>query len=46
MKENVTVKSFSDSIHSAICGNLELEALFVSVFKKIEGERKCNQLKK
>ena len=46
MKEDVTEKKFCDSIHSAICGNLELEALFVSVFKKIEGERKCNQLKK
>ena len=45
MKENVEVKNFTDSIHSAISGNLELEALFVSVFKKAEGEKKC-QLKK
>ena len=45
MKIEVTEKKFSDSILSAICGNLELEALFVSVFKKVEGERKC-QLKK
>jgi len=45
MKENVTEKKFCDSIHSAICGNLELAEIFVSVFKKAEGERKC-QLKK
>ena len=45
MKENVTEKKFCDSIHSAICGNLEIEKLFVSLFKKAEGERKC-QLKK
>lgn len=45
MKDNVTVKSFSDSIHSAISGNLELAELFNSLFKKAEGERKC-QLKK
>jgi len=45
MKENVTVKSFSDSIHSAISGDLELEKLFVLLFKKSEGEKQC-QLKK
>ena len=45
MKETVTEKKFCDSIHSAISGNLELAELFVSVFKKAEGERKC-QLKK
>lgn len=45
MKTEVTEKTFTDSIHSAICGNLELQKLFVSVFKKVEGERKC-QLKK
>lgn len=45
LKENVTVKSFTDSIHSAISGNLELAELFNSLFKKAEGERKC-QLKK
>lgn len=45
MKENVEVKNFTDSIHSAISGNLELAELFNSLFKKAEGERKC-QLKK
>ena len=45
LKDNVTVKSFTDSIHSAISGNLELAELFNSLFKKAEGERKC-QLKK
>ena len=44
MKDNVTVKSFSDSIHSAISGNLELAELFNSLFKK-KGGKKC-QLKK
>lgn len=45
MKDEVTKKKFCDSIHSAISGNLELEELFVSLFKKAEGEKKC-QLKK
>ena len=45
MKDEVTEKMFCDSIHSAISGNLELEAIFVSVFKKAEGKNKC-QLKK
>ena len=45
MKTEITEKTFTDSIHSAISGNLALEELFVSLFKKAEGERKC-QLKK
>ena len=45
MKNEVSKKQFTDSIHSAISGNLELAELFNSLFKKAEGERKC-QLKK
>lgn len=45
MKDEVTEKKFCDSIHSAICGNLELAEIFTALFKKVEGERKC-QLKK
>ena len=45
MKTEITKKTFTDSIHSAISGNLELAELFVSLFKKVEGEKKC-QLKK
>lgn len=43
MKNEVTKKKFSDSIHSAISGNLELAELFNSLFKKAEGERKCQR---
>jgi len=46
MKNEVTEKTFCDSIHSAISGNLELAKLFIHLFKNQSGGKKCNQLKK
>ena len=45
MKSDVSEKKFCDSIHSAIKGNLELEKIFISVFKNVEGEKKCQSKK-
>ena len=44
MKNEVSKKQFTDSIHSAISGNLELAELFNLLFKK-KGGKEC-QLKK